>query len=86
MNCLVVVKCQCIVLGALARRQVLHAHTTSAYLLTLARLLGRDHARHAELVVVGQHAQPETDLLRRELALAHGAALDERRRSEVLET
>lgn len=83
---LVVVKCQCIVLRVFTRRQILHAHSASADLLTLARLLGRDHARHAKLIVVGQHAQPEANLLRRELTLAHRAALDERRRSEVLET
>lgn len=79
-------KCQCIVLRVFSRRQILHAHTASADLLTFARLLGRDHAGHAKLIVVSQHTQPEAYLLRRELTLAHGAALNKRRCAEVLET
>ena len=62
---------------ALFGSKILHTHSASAHVLTLVGLLGRDHAWHDELIVVGQDAQPEADLLRSELTLAHGTALDE---------
>lgn len=73
---LVFVKCQRVVL-ALSGSKILHTHSASAHVLTLVGLFGRDHAWHDKLIVIGQDAQPEADLLRSELTFAHGAALDE---------
>lgn len=75
-----------VVVLLLVGRRGLHANSASTDLLALVSVLGCDHTWHVELIVVREHTQPETDLLGRELTLAHGTALNERRGPEALKT
>lgn len=75
-----------VVVLLLVRRRGLHTNSASTDLLALVSVLGCNHTWHVELIVVREHTQPETDLLGRELTLAHGTALDKRRGPKALET
>lgn len=67
-------------------RRGLHTNSASTDFLALIGVLGGDHTRHVELIIVGEHTQPETNLLGRELTFSHCTALDEWRGSEAFKT